>query len=318
MLQIRLSLLASIVILGTAFGVSHSLFQGEEVRSLLYNNSQLWASATTGLYSIEAQNKTQISLSIENDIITTMVNGDNNVVYAGTYDGKLITIDSDKKSTIKQLPQVGDYETYYLVDLDFANNEVWIGTLEGVVFRYNVETGVFDHYDLKTFNRKSFLNILQIAVDDDENVWVCSQDRIYFLTTLFSPKKEKIYEFLGSSTYDQMQAQYVEKGDDGIYVLGTADGINSLSLGYLNRAYVDASKSKIELPAEIVNGKIRAFNRVSDQELWLLHDKLYKYDGTNWTSFEVDGLGKEVHDLEVSGSTIWIASSNGLKTMQLK
>lgn len=300
----------------SSFNQFESLFEGEEVRALLYHKGELWASTPSGLYTVEEFRKQEIELPLEDDLVTTLVEGDENTVYAGTYNGKLLII-KDRVPVVKELPSVGSFNTFYVVNLALKDGNLWIATLEGVIFKYAISTGQFDNFTLKTYNRKTFLNINGLAVDDDGNIWAGSQDKIYFLTTLYSGRKELVYDFLGSSIYD-VTPMYMATGDDGIYVVAQQDGKNSLSVGSLNRAFMDATRKNIDLPEEVKTGDILAFEYEGNGQFWLLHEKLYKYDGQSWTSFDISGIGNSVYDLEVYDSKIWVGSNAGLRAVVAK
>lgn len=132
-------------------------------------------------------------------------------IYIGSHGGGLIKIDKNTFRTVDlKLPDKDVYSLAY--DL---NNDIWIGTLNGL-YKLNEKEGIVTEADIR---KLSSLQILYLTVDRNNRLWIGGDKSLACL----SIEENRLIEF--NETFQQIKINCITEDSKGNIWIGTNNGI---------------------------------------------------------------------------------------------
>ena len=185
--------------------------------------------------------------------------------------------------------------------------------LEGVVFEFDGKK-VIRRFELVDPKSKKAQNINGIGLDNNDQLWVSSLNRVYFLTGIHKRRRNRM-GFLASSEFEFETAQLFSN-TNGVYVLSkNTNGEHSLSLGILNESVMDAIRKDVNLPKEIKSTP-RVYACSTKDALHILSgNSLFTLENLQWSRSEI--VKEDVADIvsfSVINNKLWFGTSTGLKS----
>jgi len=274
-----------------------------------------YASTAQGLIKIESKDSFNFILKTGADRIMDLAKGGEQLGIV-TYNGRAYQYSNGKSESIS-IPRQKNGSPYVLNGILYKDGCWWISALEGMVFQIKNKS-VIKSYQLRHSKSKGGLNINSIGLDNDDNIWVSSLDRVYFLTGIHKRRKNKL-DFLASSEFE-FEASHLFTSAQGVFVLSKRkSGENTLSLGTLKASMMDAIRKEIHLPDELSTSEKLLVSTSGEAYLTLFSQgKLYTFKDFNWTSQEVAINYPEANSITVLKDILWVGGPKGLMQTTIK
>lgn len=207
------------------------------VRNFLENNdNELWIASESGIYLYNKQTGSVINLrktyndpfSISDNAVYTFCKDDEGGIWAGTYFGGINYFPKQHISFKKFFPRTGENSLSGNVVREIhedKNSNLWIGTEDAGLDRYNPNTGIFT--TLKPTGAKtsiSYSNIHGLFTRDDE-LWIGTFEHGLDILDLKNNLVKKHYD--SGSGYGQMKSNFIfciTQTSSGKILIGTTRG----------------------------------------------------------------------------------------------
>lgn len=306
-----------LLVLGSFASIAQpkQFFNGEEVYAIGQIANKTVVSTVKGLFILDNGNVQQLNTQIKDDVVTSIAHF-NELIIAGTFNGNIWVIDQAGKSKKYKLPDVENLKSYLINGIQVYQNHVWIATLEGVVFDFDVQNGIFKPHLLKTYNGKYLLNIKSIAADSKNNLWVNAQDRIYFLSTMYSGD-EQVFQFIGSRNYDEPALQISYLKNKMIVFAKRKKKIEAYK-GEVEKGFIDATQSNLEIP-KAIEKQNNVLICSTDDVLGVVSNEIYILKNESWTTIELPNKLKQtdVTSVQILANSIYIGTNEGLYILKI-
>lgn len=236
-------------------------------------------------------------------------------IMAVTYNGILYAISDSTEEKIA-MPTQKNGLPYVLNGIVYKDDHWWISCLEGIVFEFDGKKVVrkFELVDPKT---KKAQNINGMGLDNNDQLWVSSLNRVYFLTGIHKRRRNRM-GFLASSEFEFETARLFSN-TNGVYVLSTdAAGKHSLSLGILNESVMDAIRKDVNLPNEIEAAPVVYACATKDVLHILSGNFLFTLENLQWSKSELQNGLTDIVSFSVINGQLWFGTSTGLKQFPIQ
>lgn len=216
------------------------------------------------------------SFSLSHKSVRSICIAKKGIIWLGTYQGGANKYDPNlalfnlKRSTPfdprgLSLPMVTSFAEY-------AKGEIFVGTDGGGLHFFHRNTGLFDHYDIKSRidHSGNQLAILALELDADKKLWIGTYQNGLFV---YDPKSATYKQYLaGPTNHDLSQNDIfcIEKDSKGLIWIGNngygIDVFNPKTQTFLKYSTHPQNKGDIQLP---LNGFMRAIAEDENGDVWL-------------------------------------------------
>lgn len=249
------------------FYTNHYL-EGQRIADICEWKSDLWVTTGKKLYKIAEGQAREVQISLDdNDQITSLYSGSSFTLVCGTFQGNVIFITEDKNDYCHaewRLKSENDHHAFYVEDVMQTPRGVWLGTIEHGVYLFDPEEGDMEHFSLD-FNEDSIgLNVMDLAVTNEDVTWAVAQDGLYFILNIFG--KEDSLQYVKSNRFKNKPID-IDFNGDLAYIAHKKRSSNYLSMTKLGVNQFDVRRlKKTSLP----DGTIMGIDVEDLTDFWVL------------------------------------------------
>lgn len=277
------------------------------VYQLWNNHDQIYASCDRGLLRLSPDGADSLIIESSNDRVMSLYEKDKTLL-AGTYNGIIHTFQNGIYRKIT-LPLRKNGAPYLVNSVIESKGIWWASTLEGVVFEINQADFSWKKIAFIDSKTKAQKNILELAKDNNENLWVLGVSNVHFIQERKKGRKKKHF-FLASGNYNDSVFDLVSSSK-GTFSFSTLSQTISLHMGSFTPTLMDASKNEVELPKSIDYSKELNYC-ISEGSLWIFNDNyIYKLLNRRWDAYKIDlKENGGIQSFCVDDSRVWVVIDN--------
>lgn len=297
--------------------VVNSFFSDQQLTDLVAWRNGIWASTNQGLFSLKPGHARSVAMpAAQNDLITAMYTQSPYALVCGTYKGNLLFISEDDQNYCSVNWELHDpraKSTFYISSIVQSKSHIWVGSLEKGAYQIDPTSKEMQNFSLDFNDDTLGLNVFDVAVGNQNEIWANSQNGLYFILNIFNDDKLK---YIKSSRFKE-PFDFMVQGSNGIYgVYQNYWNKNRLvRLGFKN-GRVDAKiQERYRLPKELDDAPIKALCLDNRNNLWLLGEQLWRQTDIGWTAYTLPNMLKDYHliQLAIIDDAIWIGTEfNGV------
>lgn len=268
----------------------------------------LWIGTNGGGVNYINQHLNKFSHYSKNYVVGAITQtASDNIIIAGT---RLTVFNPEKNSMQVKIGYEAKLKSNVVLCMDYdkSNKQLWFGTWQGGLSRYDETEASYHHYmPTKT--------IEAIYKDIHNNLWVSSNEGAY----LYDPKNDKIVK--KDVAFENVRCKYIRNDSRGFLWIGSENGLYRYNYSSDQmKTYLYKSTDSTSLS----NSNVNTIFEDSQNRLWIGTSaglNQYKYSTDNFIRYyKKDGLSDNniVSMLEDDNGYLWIGTANGMSKFNPK
>ncbi|MGZ5243000.1 MAG: Periplasmic ligand-binding sensor domain-containing protein [Bacteroidia bacterium] len=275
------------------------------VKSMYEHNGSMWVATLGGVvkYDIESGKKTEFSKAsagLPSNTVEDITPDLANNIWIGTYDAGIAMYDGGKWTNYNTENSALPNDAVRAVEADKFGN-VYIGTGEGLLVIKDNKWTIYNNTNVPNFHSN---DIWTLALDDKNGLWIGSAHGVYYMYENVWTDYSDSLPLYGVNDINYSAAfGVVATGNGGAFQLNESTKTWK-KLGDVN-----------DLPGM---GSALYAKTDTDNNLWVTtFSGIYKYNGTEWSSFDAADPSAQIMALCLDKSgTLWGAGWNGINKLE--
>ena len=286
----------------------------------------VWVGTAAGISRLDSAAATlrSVNCNPENSVssarVTGMVRGHDGFVWASTYAGILRLNESTEQCDVFSNEPTDAHSLppgrFYSI-LEMGDGQIWAGSEDGLLVRYDAKTGDFAAYDLK--NEPSFSGdlhfVLDLFEDADGRIWATLWD---YGLVIFDPVTDQVTRYVQNREAEyglpSNRPSVVFEDRNGLIWVGTWDGLTKIRtvkafdhIGSGRDPALSFTSSRVKSvtlahTGEIWAGTQEGLHRIDAQRRSV---RLYRHEPENSNSLSRDQISSVIEDRD---GFIWIGT----------